>query len=227
MKRRYQILAEFAIGFPLLLFLFFGVMQILFIYLDHIVVKYAAFQAARSYASSMDTDVNTLATFAPLTDDVKGPSTAGDRAHLAAAMICTPMTFKGQPDSVPGLPGWFTLKGGQQIYWPGWSNNASTGLKNLEDAWYTTNVRVMNDNQPTNPSAKVVEVEVDHDLKLIFPIVGFMIANASTLFGSDYAKVNVGLAPQYQKTYSNESYHRVTEKCVMPINKFSESIYEK
>lgn len=227
MKRKYQILAEFAIGFPLLLFLFFGVMQLLFIYLDHIVVKYAAFHAARSYVATMDSDVNKLATFSPIVDEVKGPSSPADRAHLAAALICTPMTFQGKPDVTGPLPGWFTLKNGNQIYWPGWSNVATTGLKNLEDSWYTTNVRVMNDNQPTNPNATVVEVEVDHDLKLIFPIVGFMIANASSLFGTDYSTINADLAPQYQKTYDNRSYHRVTEKCVIPINKFSESIYEK
>lgn len=227
MKRRYQILAEFAIGFPLLLFLFFGVMQLLFIYLDHIIVKYAAFQAARSYVASMDTDVNTLATFDPILDEVKGPATVGDRAHLAAALICTPMTFKGLPDAYAPLPDWFTLKSGQKIYWPGWSNVATTGLKNLEDSWHTTNVRIIDDNQPSNPNAKAVVVEVDHDLKLIFPIVGFMIANASTLFGSDYDTVNADLAPQYQKNYANRSYHRVTEKCVIPINKFSESLYEK
>jgi hypothetical protein len=226
-KKQYQILAEFAIGFPLLLFLFFGVMQLMFIYLDHIVVKKAAYDAARAYVSTMDSDVNTLATFDPKIDDVKGPSSISDRAHLAAALTCTPMTFKGLPDSTASLPVWFTLKSGQKIYWPGWSNNASTGLKNLEDSWYCTNVRVMNNNQPSNPNAKVVEVEVDHDLKLIFPIVGFMIANANKLFGSDYASINKDLAPEYQKNYSTANYHRVTEKCVIPINKFSESLYEK
>jgi hypothetical protein len=97
----------------------------------------------------------------------------------------------------------------------------------LEDAWHTTNVKIMNDNQPTNPNAKVVEVEVDHDLKLIFPIVGFMIANANSLFGSDYAVLNLGLAAQFHKNYTNGNYHRVTEKCVIPINKFSDTIYEK
>lgn len=227
MKRRYQILAEFAIGFPLLLFMFFGVMQLLFIYLDHMVVKYAAFQAARAYVASMDTDVNNLATFDPKLDAVKGPSSASDRAHLAVALICTPMTFKGRPDIYNPVPGWFTLSNGQKIYWPGWSNVATTGLKNLEDAWHTTNVRIMNDNQPTNPNAKMVEVEVDHDLKLIFPIVGFMIANANSIFGTDYDKINLPLAAQYQKNYSNENYHRVTEKCVIPINKFSDTLYEK
>ncbi len=227
MKRQYQILAEFAIGFPLLLFLFFGVMQLLFIYLDHIVVKYAAFQAARSYVASTDTELNTIAAFDQKSDDVKGPATAADRAHLAVALICTPMTFGGRPDVITPLPAWFELSAGKRIYWPGWSNNPSTGLKNLEDSWYTTSVRVIDNNEPSNPEAKVVEVEVDHDLKLIFPIVGFMIANANTLFGSDYGSINAGLPAKYIKNYSGGNFHRVTEKCVIPINKFSESLYEK
>ena len=227
MKLRYQVLAEFAIGFPLLLFLFFGVMQFLFIYMDHIIVKYAAFQAARSYVSSMDSDVTKLTNFDPKLDEVKGPVTAGDRAHLAVAMICTPLTFSGKPDVFLPLPDWFTLNSGQKVYWPGWSDNAKTGLKNIEDSWYTTNVRVMNNNQPTNPDARTVEVEVDHDLKLIFPIVGFMISGADTLFGSDYASLNNDLVAAFQKTYASSNYHRVTEKCVIPINKFSESLYEK
>lgn len=227
MRRKYQILAEFAIGFPLLLFLFFGVMQLLFIYLDHMLVKYASFQAARAYLATLDSDVNKLDTFDPIVSNVQGPKTVEDRAHLAVAMVVTPMTFGGKPDAYSALPSWFTLDDGNKIYWPGWSEHSNTGLKNLEDAWHTTNVRIMNNNRPGNQNAKVVEVEVDHDLKLIFPLIGGVIVNTSKLFNSDYSAVNSSLAPEYKKTYSKGNYYRVTEKCVLPLTQFSESIYEK
>ncbi|PCJ63249.1 MAG: hypothetical protein COA79_00140 [Planctomycetota bacterium] len=225
MRRRSQVMAEFAIGFPILLFLFFGAMQLIFIYLDHIVVKYAAFQAARAYVASSDFDVNDMAEYDPILDDVKGPSSNEDRAHLAAALICTPMTFRGKPDGAGALPDFFDIGGGKKIHWPGWTG-AKSNLNNLEDAWFTTNVRVINDNQPGNKLAKKVEIEVDHDLKLIFPLVGGMIEGASKLFGTDYASINADLDIKYQKTYSNERYHRVTEKCVIPINNFASSEYE-
>ena len=32
---------------------------------------------------------------------------------------------------------------------------------------------------------------------------------------------------KYIKNYSGGNYHRVTEKCVIPINKFSDTLYEK
>lgn len=227
MRRRYQILAEFAIGFPLLLFFFMGVMQLLFIYLDHVMVKYAAFQAARAYLATMDSDVNTLDTFAPVNSTVQGPQKVEDRAHLAAAMVVTPMTFSGKPDTYSVLPAWFTLNNGNKIYWPGWSDNANTGLKNLEDAWHTTNVRIIGNNEPTNPEAKVIELEVDHDLKLIFPLVGGIVVSANKIFNSDYDTINSGIAPEYQKNYAGRNYHRVTEKCVLPLTQFAESIYEK
>ncbi len=219
-------MAEFAIGFPILLLLFFGLLQLIFIYTDHIVVKYAAYKAARAYVATSDRDINKSASFDPLDGDISGPLTNDDRAHLAVAMIMTPMTFRGKPDLAPALPSWWDLSNGSQVRWPGWSGTNRSGLETLEDAWHCTNVRLIGNDRPDNPNGVRVTVEVDHDLKLIFPFVDFLFSGVQSLFGSDYDTINATLPAAFQKTYTGQKYYRVTERSVLPILSTVESKYE-
>jgi len=212
-------MVEFAIAFPMLMLLFFGTLQLVLIYIDHLVVKYAAFQAARSYIAHIHSNDGKIDIWDSLSDDdVLGPKSAEDKAHLAAAMICTPTTFSGEPDGyIEAPPAWYNLPGGGVVRWPGWSDGSYNPLDGLLLSLRKTQVElfdsdgeIMNADDLDDPSVNKVEVRVSHDLELIFPIVG-------ELFKTSHEDIFSSATFANKNTYdsSGTPHRRIMEKCTL------------
>ncbi len=103
-----QALVEFAVAFPLQLFLTFGIMQFALLQVSQLMVNYAAFKACRAAISSAAYvgDPDSGGTYDPLRD-----------ARSAAAVVLTPLagthidSARLEGASPVTVPGWGQLKG--------------------------------------------------------------------------------------------------------------------
>lgn len=100
---RGQALAEFAITFPMILFVLFAAMQVILLYVSALVVDFAAFRACR--AALVAWDVND--------DGTVNTADQEENAYAAAQLVVSPLAFHrassgGAPLTVPG---WGELAG--------------------------------------------------------------------------------------------------------------------
>lgn len=142
-----QAIAEFAFAFPLQLFIMFAIMQLALVYVAKQVVHYASYSAARS------------AMVAETSDE------AWRRARTAAALVCSPIT--GTTVSGSGYSYEALTDPRAELSVPGWGRIPKSGIS------YHLKTYV---SPPTFSGRGEVEVTVEHDYELIFPIVNHAFA---------------------------------------------------
>ncbi len=171
-----QAIVEFAIAFPIQLLIMLSIMQLALIYVGNQVVTYSAYQAARSAA-------------------VAGSyADAEERAHRAAALICSPITGPTIRGSNVGhgdirhaaieLPGWGELPG----------SGVSSRLK--------THVSALNFLPPNE-----IEATVTHYYELTLPVVGFLIGSILRHSSNDYDPGDFSIGPRGANPYGSEMEH--------------------
>lgn len=170
-----QAIVEFAIAFPVQLLIMLSIMQLALIYVGNQVVTYSAYQAARS--------ASVAGTYAE----------AEERAHRAAAMICSPITG-------PTITG-SNLSAGDvrsaTIEIPGWGELPGSGVSSR----LKTHVSELNYIDPNK-----VEATVTHYYELTLPVVGFLFGSIIGHSGR-HAQEDYAIGPDGTMRFGSDAEH--------------------
>ncbi len=145
---RGQAMVEFAIAFPLQLFITFGIMQLILLYVSALMVNYAAFRACRA-AVVTNWDVNG-----------DGEVDAADmiaNARVAAQIVLAPLAGRSLEDADRG----------PVVTIPGWGNE----LKNSDLSYAKALVHEVDAENPYD-----ITIVVEFDQELYFPLVDRLFA---------------------------------------------------
>lgn len=138
-------MVEFAVAFPLQLFIAFGIIQLILLYVSNMMVNYAAYQATRA-AIVTSGDVNGDGDLDH--DDVI------ENAHIAASVVLAPLAGHAlDPEDRDET---------KRLRIPGWGN-----LRGSEVAYAKTLVHELDNDDPESDITLVVEF----DQQLVFPLV--------------------------------------------------------
>ncbi|MBI2191789.1 MAG: pilus assembly protein [Planctomycetes bacterium] len=184
-----QVTVEFALVFPIQLFLTLAVMQLAHMYMAKLVVNHSAFSAARAaLAVTEGTDWQGLT----------WQDRAGTEALLAAAMVCAPITgvdtdgMSSPPSStdVLAIPGWGDVNSRDSY--------GQDELARSDIAMKKTRVFLTEPADPQGLGSQVT-VQVEHDFQLIFVPdpglldVGFKYSGGRLTLASGYAAPHITL----------------------------------
>jgi len=105
-----QAIVEFAVTMPLLVFILFACMQLIFLYLSTLMVDFAAFRACRAAITAWDVNE----------DGSVNQTDREENAYVTAKMLLSPLSFHdaaidGTETSAITVPGWGELAGSQQV----------------------------------------------------------------------------------------------------------------
>lgn len=147
---RGQALVEFAIAFPMQLFITFGIMQMILLYVSTLLVNYASYRATRCAIVGTDRDLTG--------DGTVNHDDMIENAHRAASIVLAPVTGRHIPVSA--------LAESTKAEIPGWGELAFSDI-----AYAKSLVYEFEGDDPERDLTIVIE----YDQELFFPVVDRML----------------------------------------------------